>query len=184
MEKDKQVIEEILAGKQEVYREFVSRYQNRVYSVALKYTNNPKDAEDVSQEVFIQAYKSLASFTFQSSLSTWLYRITINKCLDWKRKNKMMLLYNSNEYTNLLLQQNKMKQPEELLLLKDQQSLIKILLKKLPEGYQSVIILYYFDHLSYQQIAERLGIAKKTVESRLYRGKTLLKDLWKKGGYE
>lgn len=86
---DKEMIADIVKGNKDLYREIVSRYKDKVYSVAFKISLNPKDAEDITQEVFLQAYRSLAQYHFDSSFSTWLYKISVNKGLDWKRKNKM-----------------------------------------------------------------------------------------------
>jgi len=184
MKTDKEIIKAVLAGYKEQYREIVSRYQNKVYSVALKISHNPKDAEDIAQEIFIQAYKSLFSFHFESNFSTWLYRVAVNKSLDWKRKNqnKIMPLAVLDFQKDLDKNENSIPAPEEALLQKDKQESIQLLITQLPANYQSVIKLYYFENLSYQQIADSLGIAKKTVESRLYRAKNLLKKLWIKEG--
>lgn len=177
MYNDEQIINEVLAGQLNQYKGLVSRYQQKVFSVALKITNNQKDAEDIAQEVFLQAYLSLSTYQFDSSFSTWLYRITVNKGIDWRRKNKHTL--NQEVYQE---QQEKSSEfiPEDLLLRKDRQESIKIMLNKLPKAYQSVLVLYYFDNLSYHQIADQLGIAKKTVESRLYRAKLLMKERLRK----
>ena len=108
------------------------------------------------------------------------------KICEWKRKNKNYLSQKSTEEIDeySLNHQDYRGIPEESLLQKDQNKSIQLVLHRLPKSYQSVISLYYFDNLSYQQIADQLGIAKKTVESRLYRGKSLLKELWIKEGYD
>lgn len=178
MKSDKDIISGILSGNKDSYREIVSRYQQNVYSVALKMTNNQKDAEDITQEVFIQAYKSLSSFSFNASLSTWLYRITLNKALDWKRKQKNLISFDT------ILENKKIEDDNEDSWLQgmEQKNMVACV-EQLPEVYQDVIKLYYFKDMSYQQIAETEGIAKKTVESRLYRAKAMLKEIWLKEGF-
>lgn len=176
MQSDNEIVETVLSGNEENYRELVLRYQQKVYSVALKITYNKTDAEDITQEVFIQAYKSLSSFKFNSQFSTWIYRIAVNKCLDWKRKYKNQVTeININDEIDLSKSKDFL--PEEIVLQKNSRSNINHMLEKLPTTYKSVIILYYFKELSYQEIAKQLHISKKTVESRLYRGKILLRKI-------
>lgn len=183
MHTDKEIVEKILSGNTDLYRELVLRYQQKVFSVTLKMTKNPIDAEDLAQEVFIQVYKSLPSFKFNSEFSTWIYKITVNKCLDWKRKfkNQLSEIKLCEELKNC---ESKTLLPEELLLQKANKHNINLMLNRLPEAYRYVIILYYYNNLSYQEIAIKLQISKKTVESRLYRGKNLLRKILKEEGLE
>ncbi len=99
---DEQLIKYILSGNNQMYRELINRYQHKVFSISLRFTNNQFDAEDIAQEIFLQAYKSLSTFNFDSNFSTWLYRITINKGLDWKKKNKS--LPTTNEFNEQFMQ--------------------------------------------------------------------------------
>lgn len=186
MKSDEQVIQSILSGDNTHYRDLVSRYQHKVYSVALKITNNQKDAEDISQEVFIKAFQALSGFQSQSSFSTWLYKITVNRCLDWKRKYKAYEKEKNTEEIEMFANEHheERSSPEEALLSNERSKAIGLAIQGLPKNYQSVISLYYFNNMTYQQIADKLGIAKKTVESRLYRGKMMLKERWVKEGYD
>lgn len=184
MRNDNEIVEKVLAGSTEYYRELVLRYQQKVFSIALKISHNQKDAEDIVQEIFIQVYKSLSSFKHNSSFSTWIYRIAVNKCLDWKRKHKNQLseINLTNEDFELRKSSNLL--PDELFLLKNNKEDINILLDKIPLVYKNVLILYYYQDLSYNDIAINLNISKKTVESRLYRGKKLLRQIAKEEGLE
>lgn len=177
MDKDKLLIKEILVGNSEGFREIVSRYQNKVFSVSLSMTNNYKDAEDLTQEVFIQVYKSLDTYQFKASFSTWIYRITINKALDWKKRKKnydIQLidehLYNSDYPSNTT---------EELFLDNVERDSLRLQISKLPDIYKEVINLHYFDNYSYNQIAKKINISEKSVESRLYRARIMLKKMQK-----
>lgn len=181
MKKNKEditLIQLILAGQIQYYRELVSRYQHKVFSVSLKITNNHKDAEDLSQEVFIKAFQSLSQFNSQSSFSTWLYRIAINKGIDWKRKNKKLeRVDNVIELPSQIEQLDSTVIPEESFFSKNQKESMVLMIQKLPKVYQNVVHLYYYENLTYQQIAKKLGVANKTVESRLYRARLMLKDI-------
>ncbi len=176
---DKEIIEAILDGNPHLYREIVSRYKDRVYAVALKISHHPKDAEDITQDVFLQVYHSLANYHFDSSLSTWIYKISVNKGLDWKRKNKMKKkesLYEEDQIYSIS------DDTEPTLLKKERNMKLQQILQTIPEIYQSVLLLYYYEHLTYLEIAQRLDITSKTVESRLYRAKKMMKKKLLKEG--
>ena len=175
MESDEQLVESILKGNQQQYRELILRYQSRVLAVALKVTNNRKDAEDISQEVFLQLYRSLGNFNGDSSFSTWIYRITMNKAIDYKRKQDRQLEQEPEDVISSLPETNRLS-PEEALLKNLDKELIHSYLIELPPAYRDVLKLYYFDELSYSEISMKLNVAVKTVESRLYRAKRLIKD--------
>lgn len=175
VESDELLVENILKGNKQQFRELILRYQSRVFAVALKVTNNQKDAEDISQEVFLQLYRSLGTFNGNSSFSTWIYRITMNKAIDYKRKQERQL---DQEPEDMIacLPETIILSPEEALLKNLDKELIHSYLIELPPAYRDVLKLYYFEELSYGEIAMKLNVAIKTVESRLYRAKRLIKD--------
>lgn len=177
MDKDKLLIKDILAGNAEGFREIVSSYQNKVFSVSLSMTNNYKDAEDLTQEVFIQVYKSLDTYQFKASFSTWIYRITINKALDWKkrRKNYEIQLSDGHLCDNDYISNT----TEELFIENLERDSLKLQINELPDIYKEVINLHYFDNYSYNQIAKKINITEKSVESRLYRARIMLKKMQK-----
>jgi len=175
VESDEQLVDSILNGNQQHFRELILRYQSRVLAVALKVTNNQKDAEDISQEVFLQLYRSLGNFNGDSSFSTWIYRITMNKAIDYKRKQDRQLEQEPEDVISSLPETNRLS-PEEALLKNLDKELIHSYLIELPPAYRDVLKLYYFDELSYSEISMKLNVAVKTVESRLYRAKRLIKD--------
>lgn len=178
MEDEQQLIQDILQGKRHRFRELVAHYGPHVHSVALKVAEHPRDAEDISQEVFLQVYRSLSQFQGQAKLSTWIYRIAMNKALDYKRKQER---HSDGDDIIAFMPDTHTTTPEEALLQKSEQEMIRAHITKLPSAYREVVYLYYFQEQSYSQIAESLGIAVKTVESRLYRARGLLQHL-KKGG--
>ncbi|MES9683812.1 RNA polymerase subunit sigma-24 [Bacillus sp. AFS001701] len=180
MESDEQLVRNIVKGNHQLFKELIVRYQSKVFAVALKVSNNQKDAEDISQEVFLQLYRSLENFNGESSLATWIYRITMNKAIDFKRKQ---VKQQENETSELLstLQEENLLSPEEALIKTIDKELIHSYLIELPQAYSDVLKLYYFEELTYGEIALKLNVAVKTVESRLYRAKRLIKDKHKGG---
>ncbi|MDF2557064.1 MAG: polymerase sigma70 factor [Bacillales bacterium] len=169
---DEQLIQKIADGENILFRELISRYQSKVYAVAFKVANHPKDAEDVAQEVFIQIFRSLSQFKGDSAFSTWIYRITMNKALDLKRKQSRSPSFEFDVPIEIPTHRT----PETELLQKEEQELARRYLDQLAENYREVVVLYYFHQLSYTEIATRLDIAIKTVESRLYRAKQMIRQ--------
>ncbi|MCP8968195.1 RNA polymerase sigma factor [Ectobacillus ponti] len=175
MENEQQLIQDILRGNRHRFQEIVAHYGAQVHSVAIKVADNPRDAEDISQEVFLQVYRSLPQFQGEAKLSTWMYRITMNKALDYKRKQKPQ----APDAALAQLPDMQAATPEEALLQKSEQEWLHANIMRLPAAYREIVYLYYFKELSYRQIADKLGIAVKTVESRLYRARGLLQHMRK-----
>jgi RNA polymerase sigma factor (sigma-70 family) len=169
---DNELISSILNGNSERYDDIVERYQSGIYRTAYYYTQNPEDAQDIAQEIFIRAYNSLAGFKQDSTFSTWLYRIAVNLCLDWCRKKKPPLAVP----TCLDHQFAKGNSPEEMLLHKEAVSEIQKAIGSLQEIYRTALILYYLEDFSPQEIADIMETSKRTIETRLFRGRKLLRD--------
>ena len=94
---DAAVVAQVLAGDKEAYRLLVERHTRSIHGVAYRMTGNEQDAEEILQETFLRAYKSLRSFELRSSFSTWLYRIAVNRCLDFLKAKKMTDAYQISE---------------------------------------------------------------------------------------
>ena len=94
---DAAVVAQVLAGDKDAYRRLVERHTRSIYGVAYRMTGNEQDAEEILQETFLRAYKSLRSFELRSSFSTWLYRIAVNRCLDFLKAKKMTDAYQISE---------------------------------------------------------------------------------------
>lgn len=168
---DEELIKRILQGDGERYGDIVERYQAGLYRTAYYYTQNIEDARDITQEIFIKAYNSLTGFNQTSAFSTWLYRITVNHCLDWCRKKKPIYV----ETTCLDNLRNEEGSPEDSILQQEIASEVQEAVASLPEIYSTVLILYYFEDFSPQQIAEILDTPKRTVETRLFRARKMLR---------
>ncbi len=170
VETDEQLIKRIVNGDSEQFREIVSRYQTRVYAMAYKVSRHEKDAEDISQDIFLQIYRSLHNYKHHSTFATWVYRIAMNKALDYKRKAALPTTeLVDNELTKTF------ETPESAFMKKTEHALALDKLSELPPRYQEVFKYYYLQQYSYKEIAYQLGISEKTVESRLYRAKKHLK---------
>jgi len=94
---DNEIIQSVLKGDQALYAQLVKRYQHFVFTIALRYTPNREDAEEIAQDVFVKAYRSLADFRGESKFSTWLYTIVTTTCITFLRKKKVTIHSLDNE---------------------------------------------------------------------------------------
>lgn len=199
---DEELVAETLAGNRRSYQQLVERYQDRLFVVAYDIVKNREDAEDVVQESFVKAFFSLSKFKGESSIFSWLYRITFNMALDLKRKLKRRGGYHfeykeqrdvsprigeersSPPPTMGLVPEGpgigsgRMEDPFEALTRKETGTKIEKMISELSEEHRAVITLREVDGLDYDEIAQRLGVPRGTVMSRLfYARKALQKAL-------
>lgn len=169
-------------GDVKSFEELVLEHEKIVYNVAFRMMNNEADSYDISQEAFIKAFKSIRNFNEQSSFSTWIYRITVNTCIDELRKRKgKETLSMDQELEN---DDGSFKQqfedgentPEQKILEKEGQEEIVEALERLSTEHKSVLILRDLQGFSYDEIAETTGTTLGTVKSRISRARNQLKE--------
>ena len=157
-----------------------NEYSVLVYNVALNYLQNIEDAEEITQDVFIQLHTSLHKFQEKSSLKTWIYRITINKCLDFiKHKNSQKRFFifgkkSQNEFEVLNI--SNFEHPGILLENKEKAKLLFGIINELKENQKTAFLLSKVDGLSNPEIAAIMDLSISSVESLVFRAKTTLKD--------
>lgn len=178
--RDEEIVSYIINGRTELFSVIVDRYQSKVFSTAYHYTHDQEESRDLTQEIFIKLYNNLQSYKSKASFSTWLYRIAVNRCIDWTRKKRLQTvstIYNSSdeEIDIYEVMADSDGGPEEILIKQENRGYIIKVVEDLPEIYKTVIILYYFQDFSPQEISDITDIPKRTIETRLYRGKNLLK---------
>lgn len=168
-----------LAGKDEnAFRILVEKYQAMVYKACFHILNNYQDAEDVAQDTFVEAYLSIANFRGEAKISTWLYRIAINKSKNLLRKNRWQALmqrfdkYLPGEKSVTFDKEDRSAHEDMHLFEKseDQKVLWKAI-ENLPENQRIAFTLNKYDELSYQEIAEAMQTSLSAVESLIYRAK-------------
>lgn len=176
------------AGQTRPFEILVHRYRGKIYAMIVNMTGNDADAWDLSQEVFLKAWRALPKFEARSQFYTWLYRITHNVTYDWLRKKK---IEPGMEFDDALGHQpaagavtvpRSMAEPDHRLAHKETGLRIQEALKQLSPEHRAVILLKEVDGLSYQEIAETAGCSLGTVMSRLFyarkRLQTLLRDVY------
>lgn len=166
---------------QQTFEVLIEHYKAYVFAIILRFVDNTDDAQDIAQEVFLQIYRSLPSFQ-PDHLKAWVGRITTNKAIDWKRKKQRSVQgYELSDTDIGKPLADSLPNPEEAFISKEREVYIRELCSSLPDRYRTVLIKYHFQDKSYQQIAREEGISVKTVETRLYRARKLLRQLWKEG---
>lgn len=157
-----------------------NEYSVLVYNVALNYLQNVEDAEEITQDVFIQLHSSLHKFQEKSTLKTWIYRITINKCLDFiKHKNSRKRFFifgkkSQNEFE--LLNMSNFEHPGILLESKEKAAILFGIINELVENQKTAFLLSKVEGLSNPEIATIMKLSVSAVESLLFRAKAILKE--------
>lgn len=176
-------LERLRAGDSESFRELVERYQHRVFAMSYRFTGCSHEAKDLAQDIFLRIYENIDGFRGASSLDSWVYRLSLNYCISWRRRQKRRAVLGRDGPVYGI---EAGEPPDERLAAAEENERLHRMLRKLPDRYMTVIELYYYQELSYQQIADMTGVAVRTVETRLYRARSRLKELLvpEKGGKE
>ncbi|HEX2933872.1 MAG TPA: RNA polymerase sigma factor [Bacteroidales bacterium] len=180
---DESIINKILQGDRDIYRELVEKYQPMVFRACMGFIHQKEEAEDLTQEVFIQAYQALPSFKGNASFSTWIYRIAINASLNKVRKtSKSSLLQRFESFLGgeksktfeFPIPENE--NPETILIMDEHRAWVQKALDSLPENQRTAIILSKYDDLSQKEIAAIMNTTEGAVEALIQRAKTNLRD--------
>lgn len=171
---DEQVVDRVRGGEPRLFAELVARHQDAVFGMAQRYLGNGADAEDVAQEAFLKAFRGLEGFRGDAKFSTWLYRITVNLCTDHARRRRRpdRRARNLEDAGDLPDGRTDL---EGGLLASEERKAVERAVVGLEERYRSIVVLHYYRKLSYEEIAETLAMPVKTVETRLYRARKLLR---------
>lgn len=170
----------VQSGKIEVFAVLVERYENKMKSYGRRFLSIKEDVEDIVQRIFIKAYRNIQSFDVKRKFSSWLYRIAHNEFvneLKRKKREKLRFFDLDTLLPHLLASRDN---PNEDVDHKEMEKMIYQCLDKLSPKYREPLVLRYFHDLSYEEIADIMGIPVSTVGIRLKRGKSNLKSLIKK----
>lgn len=163
------------------FQQLVLSFQQRLYAFALRQTGSPQDAEDIVQEAFIRAYHALADYPAERiremKLQPWLYKITLH--ILYRSRSSMRLQYTSldllEESALLTIEDDEGEQPEKILENREELQQLETMIAQLPQKYRTAVNCYYFEELSYREIAELLNQPVGTVKSTVHRGTLLLR---------
>jgi RNA polymerase sigma-70 factor, ECF subfamily len=171
---DARLIELFKGDPRAAFKEIVKTYQDRIFNLCVYMLHSRDDAQDAAQDAFVKAYRSFGSFTPKASLYTWLYRIAVNTCIDYKRKSREVL---ADDETVILQVASQEPSPERLCESKEITGVIQKALESLNADFRAVIVLKEMEELSYEEIAQVLQISIGTVKSRLSRAREELRGL-------
>lgn len=173
---DSEIISKVLSGDQQAYAVLVNRYQNYVFTLSLRFTKNREDAEEVSQDIFIKAYRALADFRGTSKFSTWLYTIVNNTCITFLRKKRLQTHSLDNEGVFEVADSQDSGLRANLVEQKSKVAMVNNAINLLNGDDSEIITLFYKGEQSLEEIAQILGLETNTVKVRLHRARTRLRE--------
>ncbi|CAH2212604.1 RNA polymerase sigma factor [Tepidibacter aestuarii] len=174
---ENQLIKRCIDGDIDAFEKLIDKYKQTAYNIALGIVKNPDDAMDISQEALIKVYRYIKNFNQKSSFSTWLYRIVMNTCLDYMKKNEKNKVIPINE--EIINKQDDYieNNPEKILDKKIETQQIRDAIDKLSPIQKTAIILRDIQGFSYEEIANITDSSLGTVKSRIKRGRENLKEI-------
>ena len=165
----KDLVERSKLGDRKTQYKLYSLYVNAMFNVSIRMVKSKEDAEDILQESFTEAFRNLESFRYESTFGSWLKRIVINKSINHLKLKRIPLIAFDN-HENMIIQEEEEDIKEENL----DVSSIKLFIKQLPQGYQTIINLYLIEGYDHGEISEILGITTSTSKSQYHRAKKKL----------
>lgn len=175
---EKILIEKIIEGDREAFKELYDKFSSRVNNTILGILQNTEDAEDVTQEVFLQIFKSIKNFKQDSTLSTWIYRITVNKAFEFIRSKKRKKRF---AIVKSIFAKEEVEEPIDFIhpgIIEENRERGRVLLKainSLSEKQKTAFVLNKIENLSYKEISEVMKLSLSSVESLIFRAKENLK---------
>jgi RNA polymerase sigma-70 factor (ECF subfamily) len=177
---DNEIISKVLSGDTQAYAVLVNRYQNYVFTLAMRMVKTREDAEEVAQDIFVKAYRALADFRGASKFSTWLYTIVNTTCITFLRKKRLEVhsldnekVFEAADNQDSGFRANQIEQKSKLAMVNQAIALLG------PDDAQ-VITLFYKAEQSLEEIAQVLGVETNTAKVRLHRARTRLKEKMEK----
>lgn len=172
LNQEKEWLARSLEGDLQSFEPLIHRYQKMIFALAYRMTGSAAEAEDLAQETFIHAFRKLGTFRSEASFSSWLYRIAVNRCLNWKKSH-----VSQTELHQAWVDHQEKSQGEEVSHVSEQVQ--RALLQLNPEQRAS-IILTTFEEMNHAQAAEALGCSEATISWRIFMGRKKLKGLLQK----
>ena len=182
---DEELVSRSIGGDADSFNQLVLRWERPIYALAYRVIGREEDARDVCQETFLRAFRALGGFRGQAKFSSWLYRIALNLCRDWVRRQRrtpVVQLPEDVDVIELAASREPTEPIEELVARRDLTRAVEKAMARLPEEQRTAIILKEYHGLTFQEIADLVGCPLSTVKTRLYQGLTVLRrDLEQSG---
>jgi RNA polymerase sigma-70 factor (ECF subfamily) len=187
MTSDEELVTRSRGGDLDSFNQLVLRWERPIYALAYRVIGREDDARDVAQETFLRAFRALSGFKGQAKFSSWLYRITLNLCRDWIRRERRAPVTQAPEGVDLIELASESEPSESIEELVSRRELGRAVAKAmslLPEEQRTAIILKEYHGLTFQEIADLLDCPLSTVKTRLYQGLTVLRRHLQHAGVE
>lgn len=181
------LIERLIARDERAFNELVTAYGRRVSALVMRMLGNRAEAEDLTQEVFVQVFKAIGTFRGESKLSTWIYRIAVNLC---KNRSKYLRVRHANEQDELEAVAERIplgdgknanvahiERPDEAMAGRQVEKIVQDAILKIDPSFRECLILRDVEELSYEEIEQITGLAAGTVKSRIFRARAQLKEI-------
>jgi RNA polymerase sigma-70 factor (ECF subfamily) len=175
---DEELVARSRGGDLDSFNQLVLRWERPIYALAYRVIGREEDARDVAQETFLRAFRALGGFKGQAKFSSWLYRITLNLCRDWirrERRNAIAPVPEGVDLVELAGEATPTETIEELVARKQLSEAVARAMALLPDEQRTAIILKEYHGLTFQEIADLLDCPLSTVKTRLYQGLTVLR---------
>jgi len=182
---DEELVSRSMGGDPESFNQLIKRWEKPIYALAYRTIGREDDARDVVQETFLRAFRGLSGFKGQAKFSSWLYRITLNLCRDWMRRQRrapVVVTPDGVDLVELAGESEEVETADAAVERKDLSRAIARAMTALPEEQRAAIVLKEYHGLTFQEIADLLGCPLSTVKTRLYQGLTVLRKELERGG--
>jgi RNA polymerase sigma-70 factor (ECF subfamily) len=182
---DEELVTRAQGGDVDSFNQLILRWERPIYALAYRVIGREEDARDVSQEAFLRAFRALPAFKGQAKFSSWLYRIALNLCRDWIRKQRRAPVQQIPEGVDPIEMASAggpIESIEELVARKELSEVVSEAIAQLPEEQRTAIVLKEYHGMTFQEIADLQGCPLSTVKTRLYQGLTVLRRHLEKNG--
>jgi RNA polymerase sigma factor (sigma-70 family) len=177
---DTEIIKKILQGEQALFAQLVQRYQRYVFTLVSRFTSNREDAEEISQDIFVKAYRSLADFRGEAKFSTWLYTVVRTSCITFLRKKQLDTISLDNERTLVQLENKESGFNANIVEQKSRHAMLNAAIQLLSPDDSQILTLFYKGEQSLEEIGRIMGLEPNTVKVKLHRARNRLKEKMEK----
>jgi RNA polymerase sigma-70 factor (ECF subfamily) len=175
---DEELVARAQGGDIESFNQLIVRWERPIYALAYRVIGKEEDARDVCQDAFLRAYRALPGFKGQAKFSSWLYRIALNLCRDWIRRQRrapVSQLPEDMDAIELASEKGPVESIEDLVARRELSAIVEVAMSELSEEQRTAIILKEYHGMTFQEIADMQGCPLSTVKTRLYQGLSLLR---------
>jgi RNA polymerase sigma-70 factor (ECF subfamily) len=185
---DEELVALSIGGDVESFNQLVVRWERPIYALAYRVIGREEEARDVVQETFLRAFRGIGNFRGQAKFSSWVYRIALNLCRDWIRRERRAPILPTPEGVDVIelaAEKGPAESIEDLVARNDMSQAVAGLMTRLPEEQRTAIILKEYHGMTFQEIADLQGVPLSTVKTRLYQGLNVLRrHLAQQGKYD